>query len=173
VVIITDNLLLSHMENTMKNKTLTFARLNKDSAILRVFFLLLGIMMIITGCSKLYYYVDFRLMGVETSGIIEHPATTTVLGGRPLIRYEDGLGETHEFRSKAKTHWFTKPQKGESLSIVYKRIEGQSAIANNLLYYVIGPICFMVIGCFFLFQAIYLKNNFGIFPVRPLQKISH
>lgn len=157
----------------MKNKTFTFAPLNKDSAIIRFFFLLVGIMMIIAGCSKLYYYVDFRLMGVESSGTIEHPATTTVLGGRPLIRYKDGLGKTHEFRSKAKTHWFARPQKGESLSIVYKRNEGQSAIANNLLYYVIGPIGFMVAGCFFLIQAICLKNKVDIFPVRPLQKISH
>lgn len=154
----------------MKNKIIAFASLNKGAAILRGFFLLVGIMLVITGCSKLYYYVDFRLMGVETSGVIEHPATATVLGGRPLIQYEDDSGTTHEFRSKAKTHWFTKPQKGESLSIVYKRNEQQSAIANNLLYYVFGPMGFMAVGFFFLLQAIHSKNEFCIFRGRHFQK---
>ncbi|WP_163339088.1 hypothetical protein [Desulfopila sp. IMCC35008] len=154
----------------MKNKKFTFSSLNMNSTILRVFHLLVGVMMVITGCSKLYYYVDFRLMGVEIFGVIEHPATTTVLGGRPLIRYEDALGKIHEFRSKAKTHWFTKPQKGEALSIIYKKAESQRAIVNNLLYYVIWPMGFIVVGCFFLFQAIHLKNGLGFLPAIPLHK---
>lgn len=154
----------------MKNKTFTFSSPHTNSAILRVFFLLVGVMMIITGCSKLYYYVDFRLMSVEVSGIVDHPATTTVLGGRPLIRYEDARGNIHEFRSKAKTHWFTKPQKGETLNILYKKNASQKAIVNDLLYYIFGPIGFIVVGVFFLIQAIHQKNKLGFLSARPLQK---
>lgn len=143
----------------MKNKKFTFSSLNTDSVFLRAFFLLVGCMMLIAGFSKLYYYLDFRLVGTQTSGIIEHPATTTVLGGRPLIRYEDALGKIHEFRSKAKTHWFSKPQKGEAVSVIYKKQESQRAVVNNLLYYVILPLGFIAVGCYFSFQAVYLKNR--------------
>jgi hypothetical protein len=157
----------------MKNKKFTFSSQNMDSTLLLVFFLLVGVIMVITGCSKLYYYVDFRLLGVKSSGMIEHPATTTVLGGRPLIRYEDASGKIHEFRSKAKTHWFTKPQKGEVLGIIYKKKETQRAIVNNLLYYIIWPIGFIIVGCFFLFQAMNLINRHGFLLAIPLPKAGH
>lgn len=151
----------------MKNKKFTFSSLNAGSVFLRAFFLLLGIMMLAAGFGKLYYYVDFRLMGFDTFGVIEHPATTTVMGGRPLIRYEDALGNIHEFRSRAKTHWFHKPQKGETLRVIYKKQESQSAIVNNVLYYVILPLGFIVVGCFFTLQAVSPKKSYSFLPSTP------
>lgn len=133
--------------------------LNMDSTFLRLFFILLGGATLLAGCNKLYIYLDFRVSGVEAYGTIEHPATTTVLGGRPLIQYRDAAGIAHEFRSKAKTHWFGKPQQGEIMSVIYEEESSQRAIVNNLLYYVIGPLGFVVVGCFFILKAICIKND--------------
>ncbi|MFW2365352.1 MAG: hypothetical protein ACN4GW_02995 [Desulforhopalus sp.] len=143
----------------MNNKKCNILSSLIGSTLLRAFFLIVGAMMLTAGFNKLYFYVDFRLTGAKASGMIEHPATTTVLGGRPLIQYEDALGITHEFRSKAKTHWFSKPQKGEVLSVIYIQQDSQRAIVNNPLYYVILPLGFVVAGCFFSLQAVCQRNG--------------
>ena len=138
----------------MKNRQHNFLFLNRDSFLLRVLFMSVGVMLLIAGLNKLYFYVDLRFVGTETEGIIEHPVTRTVLVGRPLIRYEDATGKTLEFRSKAKTHWFSKPQKGETLSIIYESQGKQREIVNNFLYYVFLPIGFIVVGGYFLLNAL-------------------
>lgn len=152
----------------MKNRKCTSILLNIDSALFCVFFLFIGVMMIIAGINKLYYYVDLQLVGTETDGVIEHPATTTILGGRPLVRYEDAVGIIHEFRSKAKTHWFSKPRKGETLSVIYDKQESQRMIVNDLLYYVLLPLGFIAAGCFFSFQAVCQRNRYSLHPSTPV-----
>ncbi len=138
----------------MKKRQGNVLFLDRDSFFFRLLFFIIGSMLLLAGCNKLYFYVGLRLEGTETVGIIEHPATTTVLGGRPLVRYEDVAGKIHEFRSEAKTHWFSKPQKGETLAVIYHNEGSQREIVNNLTYYVFLPLGFIVVGGYFLLLAL-------------------
>lgn len=149
----------------MKKRQCYFLFLDRDSFFLRALFLFIGAMLLIAGFSKLFFYVDLRLTGTKTVGIIEHPATTTVLGGRPLVQYEDATGKTHEFRSKVKTHWFSKPQKGETLSVLYDNKGKQREIVNNFVFYVFLPLGFIVVGAYFLLHA--FKSGAGFIQRLP------
>ncbi len=80
---------------------------------MRIFVFVLGLIVILPAVNKLYSYCTYRYRGEMVYGIITHPAFSRDLGGRPLIQYTDAKGGVHEFKSRAKTHWFYAPKNGE------------------------------------------------------------
>lgn len=113
---------------------------------LRIFIFFLGLMMLFAALNKLYTYCDYRCRGSMAWGIVDHPSSGRDVGGRPLIQYKDAAGELHEFKSRAKTHWFRTPQKGERIKIYFLSNEPKNAIADSPIYYIFLPLIFLVSG---------------------------
>lgn len=114
--------------------------------ITRLFIFSLGIIMIIPALNQLYTYGNYIFWGDSTYGVIDHPASSRDIGGRPLIRYEDMTGSIHEFKSRAKTHLFFTPQRGEKIKILIAGDDSRKAIVNNLFHYLVLPLIFLVAG---------------------------
>ena len=126
---------------------------------LRIFIFLLGLIMALPAVNLLYTYYKYRCQGEVTYGIVDHPSSDRGLGGRPLIQYKDFLGEVHEFKSKAKTHWFYTPKKGEKIKVFFDKNEPQRAIVDSLCYYFFLPLIFLTAGCCFFMYAILGRKN--------------
>lgn len=126
---------------------------------LRVFVFLLGLIMTLAAFNKLYTYCSFRYFGTVAYGIIEHPSASRDLGGRPLIQYLDESGNTHEFKSRAKTHWFKTPERGEKIKVFIHGKEPHKAIVDSLFYYVFLPLIFLACGCYCCGYAIFHRKN--------------
>lgn len=129
------------------------------SLFLRGFIFLLGLIVLMAAVNKLYTYCNYRFRGVMVYGVIEHPSSGRDIGGRPLIQYKDASGSMHEFKSKAKTHWFYKPQKGEKIKIFFYENEPQRAIVDNFFYYVFLPLIFFVVGTYCCLKSIHGYPN--------------
>lgn len=126
---------------------------------MRIFILLLGLMMLLSALNKLYIYCSYRYLGHMTYGIVDHPSSGRDIGGRPLIQYKDLTGRVHEFKSRAKTHMFYTPQKGEKIKIFIHQSDPQKVIVDNLFYYVFLPLIFLVAGCYCFLHAVFDRNG--------------
>ncbi|MFW2367258.1 MAG: hypothetical protein ACN4GW_12630 [Desulforhopalus sp.] len=129
-----------------------------STSFMRIFILLLGLMMVLPALNKLYIYCSYRYLGHMTYGIIDHPSSGRDIGGRPLIQYNDLTGSVHEFKSRAKTHLFYTPQKGEKIKIFIHQSDPQKAIVDNLFHYVFMPIIFLAAGCYCCLHAVLDRN---------------
>ncbi len=127
---------------------------------IRIFIFLLGLMMVLTAINKLSIYFQHRYLGRMTYGIIDHPSSSRDFGGRPLIRYESALGEVYEFKSRAKTHWFITPKKGERVKIFFNEKKPQNAIVDNLFYYCFIPLIFLAAGGYCCIYAIFYHKEY-------------
>lgn len=112
----------------------------------RLFLLFIGLIVLIPAVHKLHVYYSLYIFGTRTSGTVSHPFSGRDWGGRPLVQYEDGDGNIHEFKSRAKTHWFKQPVKGESIELFFDKEDPRKAIVNNFFYYVFLPILFVLAG---------------------------
>jgi hypothetical protein len=126
---------------------------------LRIFIFLLGLIMAVPAVNILYTYYNYRCQGEVTYGIVDHPSSGRGLGGRPLIQYEDSFGKVHEFKSKAKTHWFRTPKKGERIKVFFDKNEPQKAIADSLIYYLLLPLIFFATGCYCCIYVVFLHKE--------------
>lgn len=122
---------------------------------LRIFVFLLGLILVLPALNKLYTYCTYRYLGSVTYGIIDHPSSGRDIGGRPLIQYRDKAGSVLEFKSKAKTHWFYAPKKGEKIKVFIDKNDTQKVIVNSLFYYVFLPLILLVTGSCFCMYAIF------------------
>lgn len=125
----------------MQKSSLIFSRV-----FVRLIILFIGLIIIVPAANTLFTYGKYRYLGIEAWGIIDHPSSSRDFGGRPLIQYRDGDQKLHEFKSKAKTHWFKTPKKGERINIFIHRDEPGRAIVNNLFHYVLLPLVFLFAG---------------------------
>jgi hypothetical protein len=114
----------------------------------RIFIFLLGLLMTLAALNKIYIYCSHRFLGNTAYGVIEHPASSRDIGGRPLIQYKDTSGNLHEFKSKAKTHWFQTPKKGEKIRVFFDKNKPDKAIVDSFTYYLFLPIIFLAAGCY-------------------------
>lgn len=126
---------------------------------LRIFIFLLGLVMALPALNMLYTYCNYRYFGSMVYGTVSHPSSGRDMGGRPLIEYADARGEVHEFKSRAKTHLFYAPKKGEKIKIFFHRKDPQKAIVDSLLFYVLLPLIFLAVGCCFFMYAILGRRN--------------
>jgi len=123
----------------------------------RFFVFSLGLLLVIPACHKLYSYGSYRYKGTAGYGTISHPLSSRDMGGRPLIRYTDGEGTTHEFKSRAKTHWFYTPRKGERVKIYFHKDRPDEVIVANPFHYVVLPLVFLAVGSYCCLYAIGLQ----------------
>jgi hypothetical protein len=114
--------------------------------ITKSFILTMGFILLVPSAYKVYRYCIFRSQSVVVNGIIEKPLWGGGLGGRPLIEYKDLQGKSHYFKSKAKTHWFYAPQKGEEIKVFYLEHDPEMAIVDSMFYHLFLPLFFVVIG---------------------------
>ncbi len=123
-----------------------------DSFAMRVLAVSVGLVLLIPAGYKLLTYCSFRFLGNHTEGIVIHSSSGRDMGGRPFLQYEDGGGSLHEFKSRAKTHWFKRPVLGEKIEVFIDKNDPGTAIVNNLFYYVYLPLLLIVVGgwCFLL-----------------------
>lgn len=114
----------------------------------RIFIFFLGLLLVLSAANKIYTYCDFRFFGGMVYGIIDHPSSSRDIGGRPLIQYTDPEGGVHEFKSRAKTHWFHTPRKGEKIKVFIHGKDPQRAIVDNWFYYIFLPLVFLGAGSY-------------------------
>jgi|GEM_PF-2499325 len=132
---------------------------NVGETFTKVFLFVLGLIMVVPALGKLYTYCSYRYLGNTTYGIVDHPSSARDLGGRPLIQYTDGAGTVHEFKSRAKTHWFYTPIKGEKIKIFIHKTDARKAIVDNLFHYLILPLIFLAAGCYCCLHAVFDRDN--------------
>lgn len=116
------------------------------TSLLRIFIFLLGLMLLLPALNKLYSYYNYRYLGYMVYGTVDHPSSGRDIGGRPWIQYLDKAGNVHEFKSKAKTHWFYAPKRGEKMKVFIHRRDTQKAIVDSLFYYVVLPLILLTAG---------------------------
>jgi hypothetical protein len=75
-----------------------------------------------------------------------------------LIRYADAAGDVHEFKSRAKTHWFFRPKKGEKVKIFYQKNDPEKAIAESWVHYVFFPLIFLGAGGYCCLYAVFSRS---------------
>lgn len=126
---------------------------------LRIFVFFLGLLLVLPALNKLYTYYNYRYLGSMTYGVIDHPSSGRDIGGRPLIQYRDPAGRVHEFKSKAKTHWFYAPKKGEKIKVFIHKNDTQKAIVNSMFHYVFLPLILFATGSCFCLYAIFQKKD--------------
>jgi hypothetical protein len=56
------------------------------------------------------------------------------------------LGETHHFRSRAKTHWFFAPGTGEEITVFYLAQDPETAMVDSMFYHLLLPLFIVVTG---------------------------
>jgi len=111
------------------------------------FTLMIGLLLMLPSAYKVYSYCLFRSQSVVVNGIIDKPLWGGGgFGGRPLITYTDLQGKTHEFRSKAKTHWFFAPRTGEEITVFYLAQDPKTAMVDSMFYHLFLPLFFVVTG---------------------------
>lgn len=132
----------------------------------RVFMFILGLMVALPALNTLSTYCNYRFLGSMTYGVIDHPSSGRDFGGRPLIQYVDMAGSSHEFKSRAKTHVFQTPKKGEKIKIFIHKSDPQKAIVDSLFYYVLLPLIFLAAGCYCC-----LSSLFGRKSMSPLNTV--
>lgn len=125
----------------------------------RTFIFLLGLMMVLSALHKLYIYCNYRYLGSMAYGIIDHPSSGRDFGGRPLIEYTGLDGRVHEFKSRAKTHLFYTPKRGEKIKILIHKSDPQKVIVDNLFHYVLLPLIFLCAGIYSCSFAVAGRNS--------------
>ena len=138
---------MSHRQDSITGEVLT-----------RILILVLGLIMFIPAAHQLYRYCQLQFFGIHTTGTVTHSSSGRDWGGRPLIQYVDQDGSLHEFKSKAKTHWFTRPVKGEKIEVLFDRTDSSEVIVNNIFYYVIVSLAFIAAGCYCCLRSIWISH---------------
>jgi len=118
-----------------------------------------GLMMLVPAINKLHIYSSLILFGNHADGIVVYSSSGRDWGGRPLLQYRDEQNIIHEFKSRAKTHWFKKPIKGEIVEIFFDKKTPDKAIVNNFYYYVFLPLLFAAVGCYCCFKSIWFHTS--------------
>lgn len=108
--------------------------------------LVVGLMLLLPSGYKLYSYCIFRYQSVAVTGTVENPMRGRDLGSRPLIVYKDLQGNVHEFKTRAKTHWFFAPQKGEPITVFVDERDPQIAMVDSRFHYLFLPLFFFLTG---------------------------
>lgn len=118
--------------------------------VMRIVAISVGLILMIPAGYKLIRYCSFYLLGSHTEGTVIDASSGRDMGGRPFLQYEDGNGVSHEFKTRAKTHWFKRPVVGEKIDVLIDSNDSGTAIANNLFYYVYFPLLLFMVGgwCF-------------------------
>lgn len=132
------------------------------------FTLMIGFLLLLPSASKVYSYCLFRSQSVGVNGIIEKPLWGGGLGGKPLIKYTDHLGETHHFRSRAKTHWFFAPRTGEEITVFYLAQDPETAMVDSMFYHLFLPLFIVVTGA----SVVYLVFRDGWSEFRDVTRRS-
>ena len=117
----------------------------------KLLILSLGLLFLLPPAYKLYTYCAFRCRAISIDGIIIHSSRGRDLGSRSFVGYKDFLGNLHERKSKAKTHWFFAPKVGEKIKVLYDKRNPDVAIVDSTFYYIFLPLFFIAIGACFLF----------------------
>ncbi|RLB84670.1 MAG: hypothetical protein DRH26_18990 [Deltaproteobacteria bacterium] len=112
----------------------------------RLLMLFFGLVLLVPCAYKLYAYGIFRDQAIAVSGVIDKPARGLEMGSRPFVEYEDLQGNVYYIKSKAKTHWFYAPVKGEKIRLFYLEKDPGAATVDSLFYYVLLPMGFMAVG---------------------------
>ncbi|MDJ0624027.1 MAG: hypothetical protein QNJ17_13740 [Desulfocapsaceae bacterium] len=124
----------------------------------RILILVLGLIMLIPAANQLYRYCKLQFLGIHAMGTVIHSSSSRDWGGRPLIQYEDQNGSLYEFKSKVKTHWFTRPVKGEKIEVLFDRADSSRVIVDSIFYYVIVSLIFMTAGCYCCLRSIWIRR---------------
>jgi hypothetical protein len=111
-----------------------------------LFMALLGFLFLVPATYKLYNYCRFRTHSVAVYGIIDKASRGRDWGARPLVQYEDFQGNVYEIKSKAKTHWFIAPKKGERIKVLFLAQNPENAIVDSLFHYIVFPVLLMAVG---------------------------
>lgn len=125
----------------------------------RTLMFFIGLVVAVPALNTLHTYFSYRLHGKLAYGIIDHPSASRDIGGRPLVEYTDSSGTRHEFKTRAKTHWFVNPQKGEEVRIYISGDDPGQAIADNLFHYVFLPLLLLGTSCCCWQYAIFDKST--------------
>jgi len=112
----------------------------------RLLMLFFGLILLVPCAYKLYAYSVFRSQTIAVYGIVDKPARGMEMGSRPFVEYKDLAGNVHYIKSKAKTHWFYAPEKGEKIRVFYLEKDPKTAMVDSLFHYIILPLGFMAIG---------------------------
>lgn len=119
----------------------------------KAFVLLLGLVLFSFSGYKLVDYAVFRMNAVAVDGVVAKPMGGRSLGARPLVAFTDRDGNVHEFRTRAKTSYFSHPKKGDKIRVLYSAGNPDIAIADRLLYHVLFPLVFCVLGAAAIFYV--------------------
>jgi hypothetical protein len=119
---------------------------SRGNVITQLVVLSLGLLFFIPSAYNIYSYCLFRTQAITVQGVIEDPLQGKDWGGRPFIEYRDLQGNTHGFKTRAKTHWFRTPEKGETLTVYFSEDDPQNAMTDSPFHYVILPLFFGVMG---------------------------
>lgn len=114
--------------------------------------LFLGSILLVPSAYQLYTYEQFLCNAVPGTGVVDKPMSGSDLGGRPFVQFRDLQGQVFGFKTKAKTHWFFAPQKGEKINILFLPEKPETVIVDNKFHYLVLPLVFFLIGgavCFY------------------------
>ena len=125
----------------------------------RLLMFFIGLIMLVPAANKLYDYSSLRFYGTHANGTVAHPSSSRDLGGRLLVQFRDEQGIIHEFKSRAKTHWFKKPVIGENIEIFFDKEAPDKVIVNNFFHYIFLPLLFVMAGCYCCLKSIWLHSS--------------
>lgn len=113
----------------------------------KIFVLGLSLLLIVPTVYKMYEYLSKRSESLSTQAIVlTDPDIGSDLACRPLVRYTDHLGNTHELKSKISFYWIFAPEKGEELKVYYGKDAPGEAFIDSLYYYIILPLQLFLMG---------------------------
>ena len=119
----------------------------------RLICVVLGMLFLLPAAVTLYTYCEMRYHAIAVDGVIVDASRGRDMGGRPWVQYTDRQGQTHQKRSRAKTHWLFAPRVGERTTVFYDSREPDSAIVDSPFHYLVLPLVFIAAGVSFLWYA--------------------
>lgn len=102
----------------------------------------------------MYDYIVKRSMAIQSEAIVmTDPIIGSDLACRPMVRYTDHRGNSYEHKSRINFYWILAPQKGDHLTIYYRKDAPDEAFIDNLYYYIVLPLQLFMMGAFLMFSV--------------------
>lgn len=140
----------------------------------KVFIIILGLLFTIPSVYKIGHYISHNSQSIKTVGEIVKPGEGIYFGCRPFIEFYDENNQKIEIRSDINYYIFFCPEKGDKVSLIYKKENPESAMVSSYLHnlFILG--FFTIIGSFFIYSAfsgrISEKKDFKIKPTKTMTR---
>jgi hypothetical protein len=122
--------------------------------VLRGFVVLLGILLTIPSVYKIGHYVFHSRRSIETVGEVVKSGRGMFLGCKPFIEFYAENQRKVVIKSNVNYFVFFCPEKGDKISLTYRKENPEIAVLSSNLHNVFIPAFFIIVGAFFLYSTV-------------------